>query len=249
VTAEDGRVRRAPTVKRDRVRRQLLELIEQAGSGSVLPPERDLAVRFAVSRPTVRAAIEDLMRTGLVVREHGRGTFTSPHKISQELVGNAAGGLGVPPAEGDWTSRVLEFVSRPAGLAHARHLGISADEPVLRVIRLRLVDEEPIAIERIDLPGALLPGLARGDMEDGNFYHLLRERYGIIVADAVQTMEPTVTNPDEAEHLDVPVYAPVLLIERTTRDTEGRIVEFAHSIYRGDRYRITSRLRFDSTSG
>jgi GntR family transcriptional regulator len=249
VTAENGRVRRAPTVKRDRVRGQLVELIEQAGSGSVLPPERDLAARFAVSRPTVRAAIEDLMRAGLVVREHGRGTFTSPHKISQELVGNAAGGLGVPPAEGDWTSRVLEFGSKAAGLARARHLGISADEPVLRVIRLRLVDDEPIAIERIDLPGALLPGLARGDMEHGNFYHLLRERYGIIVADAVQTMEPSVTNPDEAEHLDVPVYAPVLLIERTTRDTDGRIVEFAHSIYRGDRYRITSRLRFDSTSG
>jgi GntR family transcriptional regulator len=66
-----------------------------------------------------------------------------------------------------------------------------------------------------------------------------------VVADAVQTMEPSVTNPDEAEQLDVPV----LLIERTTRDTADRIVEFAHSIYRGDRYRIASRLRFDSTSG
>ena len=60
---------------------------------------------------------------------------------------------------------------------------------------------------------------------------------------------PTVTNPDQADLLDVPVYAPVLLIERTTRDTTGRIVEFARSIYRGDRYRITSKLRFDSSSG
>jgi len=215
----------------------------------VLPPERDLAVRFEVSRPTVRAAIEDLMRAGLVVREHGRGTFTSPHKISQELVGATVGGLGVPPAEGAWTSRVLEFGSRPAGPARARHLGIEPDEEVLRVIRLRLVDDEPIAIERIDLPDVLVPGLSSDDMEVGNFYHLLRERYGIVVADAVQTMEPTVTNPAEADQLDVPVYAPALLIERTTRDTDDRIVEFAHSIYRGDRYRITSRLRFDSTSG
>ena len=241
--------RRTPAAKRDRVRRQLLDLIEQADSGSVLPPERDLAVRFAVSRPTVRAAIEDLMRAGLVIREHGRGTFTSPRKISQELVGSPVAGLGVPPAEGDWTSRVLEFGSRLAGPSQARHLGIAPDEAVLRVIRLRLVDDEPIAIERIDLPEVLVPGLSSGDMEAGNFYHLLRERYGIVVADAVQTMEPTVTNPAEAEQLDVPVYAPVLLIERTTRDTSDRIVEFTHSIYRGDRYRITSRLRFDSTSG
>jgi GntR family transcriptional regulator len=249
VTADHGHIRRVPTAKRDRVRRQLLDLIEQAGAGTVLPPERDLATRFSVSRPTVRAAIEDLVRAGLVVREHGRGTFTSPQKISQELVGNAAAGLGVPPADGDWTSRVLEFGSRPAGPTRARHLGLAAGEPVLRVTRLRLVDDEPIAIERIDLPGALVPGLTPEDLEAGNFYHLLRERYGIVVADAVQTMEPSVTNPDEAEHLDVPVYAPVLLIERTTRDSSGRIVEFVHSIYRGDRYRITSRLRFDSTSG
>ncbi|MGH3296341.1 MAG: GntR family transcriptional regulator [Trebonia sp.] len=241
--------RRTPAAKRDQVRRQLLDLIEQADSGTVLPPERDLAVRFAVSRPTVRAAIEDLMRAGLVVREHGRGTFTSPHKISQELVGSPVAGLGVPPAEGDWTSRVLEFGSRPAGRARARHLGIEPDEAVLRVMRLRLVGDEPIAIERIDLPDCLVPGLSRSDMEVGNFYHLLRERYGIVVADAVQTMEPTVTNPAEAEQLDVPVYAPALLVERTTRDIDGRIVEFTHSIYRGDRYRITSRLRFDSTSG
>jgi GntR family transcriptional regulator len=86
-------------------------------------------------------------------------------------------------------------------------------------------------------------------MESGNFYQLLRERFDVVVADAVQTLEPTVTNPDQADLLDVPVYAPVLLIERTTRDTTGRIVEFARSIYRGDRYRVTSKLRFDNSSG
>jgi GntR family transcriptional regulator len=58
-----------------------------------------------------------------------------------------------------------------------------------------------------------------------------------------------VTSPDQADLLDVPVYAPVLLFERTTRDATGRIVEFARSVYRGDRYRITSKLRFDNSSG
>jgi GntR family transcriptional regulator len=120
---------------------------------------------------------------------------------------------------------------------------------VLRVVRLRLVDEDPMAIERIDLPAQLVPDLVPGDMEHGNFYRLLRERFGVVVSDAVQSIEPTVTNPDQADLLDVPVYAPVLLIERTTRDAEGRIVEFAHSIYRGDRYRIISKLTFDSESG
>ena len=237
------------TVKRDGVRRHLLDLIEQAGPGTALPAERDLAMRLGVSRPTVRAAIDDLARTGLLVRQQGRGTFTSPHKITQELAGGTSNAFAVPPAEGHWTSRVLSFRSSPAGAPRATRLKLSPAEPVLRIVRLRLVDDEPMAIERIDLPAALVPGLAANDMESGNFYRLLRERFDVVVADAIQTVEPTVTNPDQADLLDVPVYAPVLLIERTTRDVTGRIVEFARSIYRGDRYRITSKLRFDSTSG
>jgi GntR family transcriptional regulator len=42
---------------------------------------------------------------------------------------------------------------------------------------------------------------------------------------------------------------PVLRIERITQDTEGRTVEHTRSVYRGDRYRITSKLRFDQSSG
>ncbi|WP_460358125.1 GntR family transcriptional regulator [Actinoallomurus acanthiterrae] len=115
--------------------------------------------------------------------------------------------------------------------------------------RIRLVDGDPIAIERLELPAALVPGLTPADMESGNFYRLLRERYEIAVVEAVQTIEPTVTNPEQADLLDVPVYAPALQFERTTRDHTGRVVEFARSVYRGDRYRITSKLRFDPSSG
>jgi GntR family transcriptional regulator len=246
---EPSRPRIVATAKRDTVRTHLLDLIEQAGPGTALPPERDLALRLGVSRPTVRAAIEDLTRLGLLVRQQGRGTFTSPRKITQELTGNSTAAFGVPPAEGDWTSRILSFRTTPAGAPRAARLKVSPAEPVLRVVRLRLVDDEPMAIERIDLPAHLVPDLTPEDMARGNFYRLLRERYGVVVSDAVQSIEPTVTNPDQADLLDVPVYAPVLLIERTTRDVEGRLVEFVRSIYRGDRYRIISKLTFDSESG
>jgi GntR family transcriptional regulator len=246
---EQSRPRTVTTAKRDSVRAHLLDLIEGSGPGTALPSERDLAERLEVSRPTVRAAIEDLSRIGLLVRQQGRGTFTSPRKITQELTGTGAVALGVPPAEGHWSSRVLSFRVSPAGAPRAARLKVSPGEPVLRVVRLRLVDEEPMAIERIDLPAHLVPGLEPADMESGNFYKLLRERYDVVVCDAVQSIEPTVTNPDQADLLDVPLYAPVLLIERTTRDTDARLVEFARSIYRGDRYRIISKLTFDDESG
>jgi len=241
--------RKPVTAKRDLVRQHILDVIENAGPGTSLASERDLAERLGVSRPTVRAAIEELTRTGLLTRQHGRGTFTSPQKVTQELTGSTTNGLGVPPAEGHWTSHVVEFASSPAGPSRAVRMGVDPADPILRITRVRLVDDEPIAIERLELPGTLVPGLRPDEMESGNFYRLLRERFEIVVADAVQTIEPAVTNPEQADLLDVPVFFPVLQIERTTRDQLGRVVEHVRSIYRGDRYRITSKLRFDATSG
>ncbi|HVV25023.1 MAG TPA: GntR family transcriptional regulator [Pseudonocardiaceae bacterium] len=242
-------VRQPATVKRDRVRQYLMDVIERSGPGTPLPPERDLALELGVSRPTLRAAIEELTRIGLLVRQHGRGTFTNAQKVSQQLTGTSSNAFAVPPAEGTWTSRVLTFETGPAGAPRAVRLNVSPAEPVTRVRRLRLVDGSPMAIERIDVPAVLVPDLAAEEMESGNFYRLQRSRYEIVVSDAVQTIEPSVTDAGEAELLEVPVFAPVLLFERTTRDVTGRVVEFARSVYRGDRYRITSKLRFDSSSG
>jgi GntR family transcriptional regulator len=246
VTGLNGR---PGTAKRDRVRRHILDVIEGAGPGTGLASERELALHLGVSRPTVRAAIEELARSGLLVRRHGRGTFTSPHKITQQLSHSTVSGLGVPPAEGDWTSHVVSFATAPAGRTRGARLDLDPDAPVLCVTRVRLVEDEPIAVEHLELPADLVPGLRPEDMEAGNFYRLLRERYGIQVAEAAQTLEPSVTNPEQADLLDVPAYFPIMCVERTTQDTTGRTIEHARSVYRGDRYRITSKLHFDHTSG
>jgi GntR family transcriptional regulator len=120
---------------------------------------------------------------------------------------------------------------------------------LLYVARVRIVDDAPMAIEKIRLPLAIVPGIEPEDFETGSLYQLLRLRYEVIATDAIQTTEPTVTDQNEAVLLGVPVYAPALLFERTTRDGIGRVVEYTRSIYRGDRYRITTHLTFDSNSG
>ena len=100
-------------MRRAEVRDRLRELIDERAPGDPMPSERSLCEHLGVSRPTVRAAIDDLARDGLLVRQHGRGTFTSPHKISQEIP--AAAGEPVPPADGDWISEVLQFRTEAAG--------------------------------------------------------------------------------------------------------------------------------------
>lgn len=236
-------------MKRAQVREWLFGLIEDQGPGEPVPSERELSERFGVSRPTVRAAIDDLVRAGLLIRQHGRGTFTSPRKVTQEMTPTSTADFYVPPAEGNWASRVISFESAPAGAQLGHRLHVSPGDPVLDVTRLRLVDGEPMAIEKIQIPYALVPRLAPADLESGSLYQLLRVRYELVVTEAVQTIEPTVTDATEADLLGVPRYAPALLFQRTTKDIDGRVVEYVRSIYRGDRYRITTHLRFDDASG
>ncbi|WP_229075901.1 GntR family transcriptional regulator [Actinoplanes sp. DH11] len=234
-------------MRRAEVRDRLRELIDARAPGDPMPSERSLSEHLGASRPTVRAAIDDLASNGLLVRQHGRGTFTSPHKITQEVP--SASDRPVPPADGDWTSEVLEFRTEPAGARLGRRFELSPGDDLLHVRRRRIVDGGPMALESIRLPAALVTGITAEDFVAGSLYRLLRERYRVTATDAVQTIEPTVTDIEEAQLLGVPLHSPALLFERTTRDDAGRVVEFTRSIYRGDRYRITSRLTLGPDSG
>jgi GntR family transcriptional regulator len=115
--------------------------------------------------------------------------------------------------------------------------------------RLRLADGESMAIETLHVPESLVPGLEPKDLDRGSFYELLGERYGITIVGGMQTIEPTVTNEEESEALDVPLHSPAFLFERTTRSENDDIVEFVRSIYRGDRYRLVSELNRRERSG
>jgi GntR family transcriptional regulator len=234
-------------LKRERVREFLLGLIEVRSPGDAIPSERRLSAELGVSRPTLRAAVDELVATGQLVREHGRGMFVAPAKITQELVSDDAA-FAVPRAKGAWSSRLLRLDTIRAGARIGRKLRTSPAAEVVYIARLRLVDGTPIAIEHLHIPADLVPSLTPQELEAGDLYDHLREHHQVHVDQAVQSIEPTVVNEAEAGVLDVPVLSPALLIERLTTDTAGHPVEYVHSVYRGDRYRIVSRLALGVTA-
>jgi GntR family transcriptional regulator len=227
--------------KQRKTRERVLALIEELEMGAAIPSERQLSANLGVSRLTVRAALDDLVRDGYLVRRRGSGTFVSEPKIAQELTMTSftedMRRRGMKPA-----SKTLSLAVVPAGAQLGRFLHVSPSEPVVVVKRLRLADRETMAIETLHVREALVPGLSGDELENHSFYELLRERYGTVIAGGVQTIEPTVTNAEESEALGVPLHSPAFLFERFTRDGEGNVVEFVHSIYRGDRYRIVTDL-------
>jgi GntR family transcriptional regulator len=236
------------TTKQSRTREQVIDLIERTGVGGALPSERQLSVDLGVSRLTLRAALDELVREGYLVRRRGSGTFVREPKIAQELTMTSFSEemrrRGMTPG-----SRTLSLETTTAGAYLGRCLHVSPSERVVVAKRLRLADGESMAIETLHVPESLVPGLEPKDLDRGSFYELLAERYEITIVGGMQTIEPTVTNEEESDALDVPLHSPAFLFERTTRSENDDIVEFVRSIYRGDRYRLVSELNRRERSG
>jgi GntR family transcriptional regulator len=225
---------------------QLKRLIEdQVASGTLLPhsripSERELSEQFGISRMTARRALLELTREGRIYTSVGKGTFVAEPKILQNLqaltsFSEEMRARGMRPA-----ARLLRREQCAAGAEVAAGLRVPPETPVLCLERLRLADDEPMAIERAHycfagmdmLDGAL----------DGSLYELLHERFGLIPAEALQEFEARLATPPEQELLRIGAGAPVLTIARTTFDLSQRPFEFVQAVYRADRYRFVARL-------
>jgi GntR family transcriptional regulator len=229
------------TTKQSQTRDRVIDLIERLGVGSAIPSERQLSSDLGVSRLTVRAALDELVRDGYLVRRRGAGTFVREPKIAQELTMTSFSEdmrrRGMRPG-----SKTLSLSTTLAGAYLGRCLHVSPSERIMVAKRLRTADGVTMAIETLHVPETRVPGLTAHDLDETSFYELLAERYGIELASGVQTIEPTVTNEDESAALGVPLHSPAFQFERTSRTAAGEIVEFVRSIYRGDRYKLVSEL-------
>jgi len=227
--------------KQRETRERVLELIEELGVGDAIPSERQLGLDLSVSRLTVRAALDELVREGYLVRRRGAGTFVAEPKVAKGIditsFSDDMRARGLTPA-----SRTIDLRTIPAGARLGRILHVSPSEPVVAVKRLRLANGEPMAIELLHVRSSLVPGLTATDLEQNSFYDLLESRWEVAIVGGTQTVEPTVTNDEESEALGVPLHSPALLFERVTRAATGDVVEYTSSTYRGDRYRLVTEI-------
>ena len=217
--------------------------------GERLPPEQDLAAWFGVSRMTLRHALGELARRGLVTRAVGRkgGTFVAEPKLEQDLTTLAGFSEQLRKRGMVAGARVLTATSRPAGPAAAAALELGKGEQVHEVRRVRLADGKPIAVEHSLFPAAIFPGLLECRL-DGSLYELLEQKYSLRPHRARESLEPVTAGVREAEALEIAEGAPLMLVERTAYARTGQPVEFARDLFRGDRTRLvvwTSELASD----
>jgi GntR family transcriptional regulator len=218
--------------------RYVTSLADRLGPGAALPGERELAATCGVSRMTVRHALDDLAHRRVVERRHGAGTFVRRPSAAQPL---SATSFHEDMARRGYvgSSRLLSSTTAVADTVLAAQLEMPGGEGVLVVRRLRLADDEPMALETLHVPAARVPGLTGADLAgDASYYGVLRERYGRRVTTGRQTVAPAVLGADDAALLGVTAGAPALRFVRVSRDQDGQVVELVDALYRGDRYLI-----------
>ncbi|MDA4892238.1 MULTISPECIES: GntR family transcriptional regulator [Microbacterium] len=221
--------------KHERVRRHLEEVIDQGlAPHERLPTERELAEALEVNRQTVRRALDELERDGLVYRLQGAGTFVSATRISKtfELTSFSEDMRMRNMRPG---SQSVDIALATAGQTAGYALQLSPGAPVVRIRRIRTADDVPICLEECALAASAVPGLEEGIHGD-SLYDDLRSRYGLTAVRADQEIHAIVLDEQQAEALQTPAFSPAFLVKRTTYDARSRPIEYAESVYRGDRY-------------
>ena len=206
--------------------------------GEALPAERILSDRLDVSRTTVRKALDELIARGLVASRQGSGNFVAT-RLEQPLAGLSSFSEDMR-ARGRrpgfvWVERG-RFAASPEEVIA---LALGSGEQVSRFVRVRLADDEPLAVERAAVAARHLP---EPDKVQSSLYTALRER-GLEPIRALQHLRAAAVGSEDARHLGIAPGSPVMATVRYGFLADGRPVEFTRSIYRGDRYDFVAEMK------
>jgi len=216
-------------------------------SDVAVPSEAELSESFSVSRITIRKAMEMLTAEGLVTRTRGRGTFvndrTKENKLNRAVVSNINGLFSYLNAVGQSTR--LKVISLDLGEAPPRicaQMGVSPTTALVRAVRVRFLDKRPYSLSIAYLLPEIGQTLKRQDLATTNMIDLVQEA-GATVEQVEQTLTATLADDYAAKHLEIPVGAPLMLVNRLFFNADLKPFYVAEIFYCADRYEYRVSLK------
>lgn len=217
-----------PAYKRifDDISRRLLD--GAIAAGERLPSEQALASQYGVTRVTVRRALEELAKRGLVARRHGVGTFVLDPVVQRPL--NRLSGFSQDMNGGNrrLRAKVLEQGAVVAPERVRAKLDLGRDELATKIVRVRFVDDSAVSYQAAWVPFSRCPALASEQLVAGSLYRSF-ERCGITLSRATQTVTAAAADDGKAQLLGVLPSSPLIYLVRHSFDEKGLPVEYARS--------------------
>jgi GntR family transcriptional regulator len=217
--------------------------------GSRFPKEEDLIESYSVSRTTIRQAIQNLIRRGLVEIRRGKGTFVLQPKINQELTQLSGFVEDMQVLGRRASARVLDKQIVPASSDVARQLKVTEGTQVVCIQRVRLADGVPLSFDETFLPRELGDKIIENDLETEPIFSLLEQKYQTPLLEAEYRLEAVSADQAVARALAVSPGSPIFLIERTSYTSGHHPVDYEKLYYRGDQIRFVTRLARRPPSG
>ena len=137
------------------------------------------------------------------------------------------------------SARTLELTRHPCDPDVAELLELEPGDPVFSYIRLRLLDGEPVLVERATMREPVGRVLLDIDMDGGSVYEQL-EAHGVAMEEAQHTIAAMAASAVDAELLQIPRRSPMLEVRRRVLDPEGTPFEWSRDRYRADAFEITT---------
>ncbi|MCW1243866.1 GntR family transcriptional regulator [Pseudomonas sp. SAICEU22] len=233
------------TQLRDVLRARILD--GEYPQGSQMPSESELGALFRVSRITVRQALGDLQKEGLIFKIHGKGTFVAKPKTFQNV--STLQGLAESMTDRGFEviNRLRSFKFMAADKSVAERLKLTEGDVVAQIKRVRLINREPVSLEITYLPKELGERLEKADLVTRDIFLILENDCGLALGHADLAIDAVLADSDLCQALEIEVGSPVMRIERLTHGADGQPLDFEYLYYRGDAFQY--RLRIDRQKG
>jgi GntR family transcriptional regulator len=223
----------------EQVRQGLLEdLIDgKLARGAKLPNEGELALRFRVSRATLREAVLGLLEAGYLARRHGSGTYVTYAPLSRHALENSVSYTAmIRDAGHEPSERVVSKEARLPTELERSLLDIGEGARVIEIDRVRLADGRPVIYSRDRIPEALLGEIEAAQL-DSSLYEIL-DRAGHPVARASARLIPTLADAKLARLLEIKRGTPLLHVDQVDYNNVGRPVMLSHEWHVADAFEL-----------
>ena len=201
-----------------------------------LDSEREICIKYGVSRTTVRQALDELKNSKYIYKVQGKGNFIASRVVEQDLIKVSSFTEDMKKCGKNPTSKLLNFEITEANSKIAKKLQIETSELIFKISRIRIADDIPMIYEITYLPYERFIGMTEEMMEKNSLYEILKKSFSAKITSAEEVIESVLINKLESIYLGIPQGQAGLKFERITYE-HMKVIEYTITIARGDKFK------------
>lgn len=217
----------------DQIKKEIEEGVWKVGDR--LPSERELSLKFGVSRMTLRQAIQTLADEGIIERKIGSGTYVAREKVQEKMSGTTSFTDIMRSQNREPSSKTVSYFITSPSSSEMKKLQLGEDEAILRMERIRYADQVPICFEVASIPQKFVANYSKKEVTS-SLYHLLEEEGQRKIGHAQQTISSMLASEQIAEYLEMKRGDAILRLRQVSYFQDGEPFEYVRTQYAGNRF-------------